>query len=79
VPTCPRCKVAFLDGETHVCQRKSRRGLVVCSGVAVAYAVAAYKAGTLFQPAVIATYLFVVLFVAAGHLIANLFHLFGGG
>ena len=79
MPTCPRCKVAFLDGETHVCQRTNRRGVIVWSGVAVAYAVAAYLAGSLFQPAVIPIYLFVVLILAAGHLIANLFHLFGGG
>ena len=71
--------MAFLDGETHVCQRKSRRGVIVWSCVAVAYAVAAYKASSLFQPAAIAIYLFIVLILGAGHLIANLFHLSGGG
>ena len=24
MPICPRCEVAYLDGETHVCERRRR-------------------------------------------------------
>ena len=29
MPDCPRCGVAFLDGESHRCVQNDRRGLLV--------------------------------------------------
>jgi hypothetical protein len=36
MPDCPRCGVAYLDGESHHCVQNDRRGLtlvVVCAGL----------------------------------------------
>jgi hypothetical protein len=79
VPTCPRCKLAFLDGETHACQRKSRRATVlwIC-GLAVIYAAFAYQAGSVLQPGAVAMYMVVVAILLAGHWMANVLHLLLG-
>ncbi len=35
MPTCPSCKVAFLDSEVHECKPKQQFGVMVGVGVAV--------------------------------------------
>ena len=78
VPTCPRCKVAFLDGESHVCERKRRRGVIVWSFAAVAYGALWYASGSPFAPGAVVIYLFTVLMIAVGHVIATVLRVFGG-
>lgn len=77
MPTCPRCKVAFLDGETHSCERKTHRVAVFWSCVAAIYVVLAYEAGSIFQPGAVAIYLLIVLVMGAGRVFAHLLNLLG--
>jgi hypothetical protein len=71
--------MVFLDGETHICERKSRRAMVALGCIAAIYAVAAYETGSLMQPAVIPLYLFIVLMSGAGRVVGSLLHLLSGG
>lgn len=75
MPVCPRCRIAFLDGEVHRCTRPSRRATVVWGALAalyvITYSVMSYEDGRLVNPAVVVVYL-PVLF---GLLMTGLVHL----
>lgn len=78
MPTCPRCKMAFLVGETHTCKPRSRRPAIIL-GVAVAiYAAAAVSVGSVFQPGAVVLYLLIVLVMGIGRVVGQVLHLFAG-
>jgi len=81
MPTCSRCKVAYLDGESHRCPPKSHPALIVCGCLLVIYAGSALMMGSAVMPALFVGYFGYnfahALAAGVGHLVVNMLHAFG--